>query len=124
MDLIDAFVILRNHTDAGTEARAALDYLDNYIYAQATEVERWRGLGVAPETARLCVAAIHAEAAFQAARAALARYWQGVSLDNWQSDEADALSAAKHKAEDEARRTRKAALAALVAEMQAAGGEG
>ena len=53
MDLADAFVILRNHTDAGTPARAALDYLDDHIYAQTTEIERWRGLGVTPETGTL-----------------------------------------------------------------------
>jgi hypothetical protein len=37
MDLTDAFIILRNYTNAGTRERAALDFMDDYIYKQADE---------------------------------------------------------------------------------------
>lgn len=68
MDLTDAFIILRNATNAGTRGREALEVMDDCIYKLAgerdearAEVAAWRALGVSPETARLCVEAVKAD---------------------------------------------------------------
>jgi hypothetical protein len=39
MDLTDAFMTLRHYTDAGTSAREAVDWLDDYIYNEAGKLD-------------------------------------------------------------------------------------
>lgn len=68
MDLTDAFMTLRHYTDAGTSAREAVDWLDDYIYNEAGKLDALRAFVRAYDRYQ-CGAATNAQ--MKVARAAL-----------------------------------------------------